>query len=86
MPPPVVPAPRSRPAAPRVPAGAVLSEAEREEVVNRAREAMAYAAKAELTPMVHFDHAASFLGVRSELSMPEPLPGQDVEDSDASSQ
>eukprot|EP00969_Alexandrium_andersonii_P147826 6535657-Alexandrium_andersonii.AAC.1 len=62
MPPPAVPAPRSRPVVPRVPAGTVLSEAEREVVANRAREAMAYAAKAELTPMVHFDQAASFLG------------------------
>eukprot|EP00969_Alexandrium_andersonii_P166718 7367167-Alexandrium_andersonii.AAC.1 len=84
MPPPAVPAPPSRPAVPRAPAGTVLSEAEREEVVSRAREAMAYAAKAGLTPMVHFDQAASFLGVGSELSMPEPMPGQ--EDSDASSQ
>eukprot|EP00969_Alexandrium_andersonii_P334939 14802545-Alexandrium_andersonii.AAC.1 len=79
MPPPAVPAPRSRPAVPLVPAGTVLSEAEREDVVHRAREAMSYAAMAELTPTAC---SAGFLGVRSEVSMPEPLPGQDVEDSD----
>eukprot|EP00969_Alexandrium_andersonii_P108869 4803106-Alexandrium_andersonii.AAC.1 len=72
MPPPAVPAPRSGPAALRVPAGTVLSEAEREEVVGRACEAMAYAAQAEMTPTVHFDQAASFLGARSELSVLEP--------------
>eukprot|EP00969_Alexandrium_andersonii_P201482 8902915-Alexandrium_andersonii.AAC.1 len=47
---------------------------------------MSYAAQAEMTPMVHFEQAAGLLTVRSQLSVPEPSPDQDVEDSDASSQ
>eukprot|EP00969_Alexandrium_andersonii_P016984 743899-Alexandrium_andersonii.AAC.1 len=82
MPLPAAPAPRSGPAVPLVPHGTVLSEAQCEEVVAKAQEAMTYAAQSEMTPMVHAQQTVDLLSARSKLSVPEPTPDQEMEDSD----
>eukprot|EP00969_Alexandrium_andersonii_P166510 7358055-Alexandrium_andersonii.AAC.1 len=47
---------------------------------------MSYAAQSEMTRMVYVQQTADLLSVRSQLSVPEPTPDQDMEDSDLSSQ